>query len=380
VNLPKYPRSPRSADSIDSRPSLSTADLKTSSYHYDLPPDLIAQTPAETRDRSRLLALNRETGAVEHHHFSDLVDLLQPGDLLVANESKVLPARLRVRKAGTGGRVELLLLRSAGENAWEALVRPSRRVPSESVLVLPDGCALTVGAATAAGGRVIHFPADPIAILERWGEMPLPPYIRQPAADPTRYQTVYAHTPGSAAAPTAGLHFTPELIERLRARGVGFARVTLHVGLGTFRPVDAADVRDHQIHTEWCSLGPETAAAIARTREIGGRVIAVGTTSVRVLESAVRRTVLSPGDVENEMGDEVQPFSGETSLFIYPGFEFRVVDAIITNFHLPESSLLMLISAFAGRERVLAAYGEAVRERYRFFSFGDAMIIYSPEN
>lgn len=351
--------------------------MQTSDFDYELPPELIAQTPIEPRDASRLLVVNRATGELAHRHFYEIGDYLRPGDLLVANRSRVIPARLFGRKPETGGAVEVLLLArrpEEGPECWEALVRPGRRVREGQTIVFGESgehqaplLAARVLARTEAGGRVIQFlPAasgEPLeATLSRLGTMPLPPYIRAPLADPERYQTVYSREPGSAAAPTAGLHFTPELLARLNAQGVETAFVLLHVGLDTFRPVEVEDVSQHKMHSEAIELDAATAAQINAARKRGGRIVAVGTTSVRVLESLPET-------------DPVQPFQGRTSLFITPGFRFRLVDAMITNFHLTRSSLLMLVSAFAGYDLIRRAYAEAVAQRYRFFSFGDAMLI-----
>jgi S-adenosylmethionine:tRNA ribosyltransferase-isomerase len=344
------------------------SEFATESYDYELPPELIAQTPVEPRDSSRLMVVERATGRISHRVFRDLPDLLEPRDLLVGNRSRVIAARLHGSKLPTGGAVEILLLRARGGGDWESLVRPGKRlaVGTRVGFGARDVFAEIVGR-TEAGGRLVRFVdrgGAPVegAAFDRWlgsvGEMPLPPYIRQRLDDPERYQTVYAQEPGSAAAPTAGLHFTPELMFRLRDKGVGFAHVTLHVGLDTFRPVETEDLREHTIHSEWCELTEAIAARIETAKRVGGRVVAVGTTAVRVLETSGGR-----------------PYDGDTRLFIYPGYSYRVVDGLITNFHLPRSSLLMLVSAFAGRELVFEAYREAVRERYRFFSFGDAMLI-----
>ena len=344
------------------------SEYATDAYDYDLPAELIAQQPIEPRDAARLLVVDRSSGRIEHRVFRDLPDLLRPGDLLVANRSRVIPARLHGHRLPTGGAAELLLLRARGGGAWEALVRPAKRLQVGSRIGFGgrDVFAEVVERGEA-GGRVVRFvgadgrPVEGPA-FDRWlagfGETPLPPYIKTPLADPERYQTIYAREPGSAAAPTAGLHFTPELLFRLRERGVDLVHVTLHVGLDTFRPVEVEDLREHRIHAEWCQLGAATAERIAASRRRGGRVVAVGTTAVRVLETS-----------------RGEPYEGDTRLFIYPGHRFQVVDALITNFHLPRSSLLMLVSAFAGRELVRRAYAVAVEQRYRFFSFGDAMLI-----
>ncbi len=338
--------------------------MRTDDFDYFLPPERIAQTPVEPRHASRLLVVNRASDQLEHRHFWEVGDYLRPGDLLVVNHTRVLPARIFARKP-TGGKVEILLLRQEEDQVWEALVG-GKRVTAGLSLQLEDGASVKVEAVLDGSRRRLRFEGPVQPYLERHGQMPLPPYIHTPLGNPERYQTVYAAQPGSAAAPTAGLHFTPELMDALRAKGVGFATVTLHVGLDTFAPVTEDDPQEHVIHTEWCQLTPETAAQIEAARQAGGRVIAVGTTSVRTLESAARAA--GPGQ-------SVAAYSGPTDLFILPGYKFRAVDAMITNFHLPRSTLLMLVSAFAGRERMLAAYAEAVRLEYRFFSFGDAMLI-----
>ncbi len=338
--------------------------MRTDDFDYFLPPERIAQTPIEPRHASRLMVVNRASDQLEHRHFWEVGDYLRPGDLLVVNHTRVLPARIFARKP-TGGKVEILLLRQEEEQVWEALVG-GKRVTAGLTLQLEDGASVKVEAVLDGSRRRLRFEGPVQAYLERHGQMPLPPYIHTPLSNPERYQTVYAAQPGSAAAPTAGLHFTPELMDALRAKGVGFATVTLHVGLDTFAPVTEEDPREHVIHTEWCQLSAETAAQIEAARRAGGRVIAVGTTSVRTLESAARAAA---------PGQSLAAFSGPTDLFILPGYPFRAVDAMITNFHLPRSTLLMLVSAFAGRERMLATYAEAVRLEYRFFSFGDAMLI-----
>jgi S-adenosylmethionine:tRNA ribosyltransferase-isomerase len=376
--------------------------LTLEAYDYDLPPDLIAQTPIEPRDAARLLVVNRATGRLTHAQVRDLDRFLRPGDLLVANESRVIPARLLGRRS-TGGRVEALLVQPLGPNRWAALVRPARRVrPGERLLFERETVRLTatVVGTGPEGLRVLEFAAeDVVSALRQIGQVPLPPYIRQPLADPERYQTVYARTEGSVAAPTAGLHFTPELIARLQAQGVHFAWVTLHVGLDTFRPIKATDPRQHQLHAEFCHLSPETAALINAARVEGRRIIAIGTTTVRVLETAGLLAAGLPAPVsavppdpaavvsgespvqpagwlhQPARGAAVVPFTGWTRLFIYPGFAFRVVEGLLTNFHLPRSTLLLLVSAFAGRDLLLRAYREAVAQRYRFYSFGDAMLI-----
>lgn len=339
--------------------------MKTSDFDYELPPEFIAQTPVEPRDSSRLLVLNRDAGSVEHHTFRDLGSFFQPGDLLVLNETRVIPARLYARKIPTGGRVELLLLRRKDSLTWEALAGGKGLIPGKGVQ-LEDGPEGEIIANLGGPRRLVRF-AEPLEPhLDRIGNVPLPPYIHTDLDHRERYQTVYAQEPGSAAAPTAGLHFTSELIEQLKSQGVNFASVVLHVGLDTFAPVHEIDPLEHEIHTEWCQMPFETAALIQQTKQSGGRVIAVGTTSVRTLESAGQTA---------ESGEIVSPFEGSTDLFILPGYKFRVVDAIITNFHLPRSTLVMLVSAFARRKQILAAYETAKKEGYRFYSFGDAMLI-----
>lgn len=338
-----------------------------SDFFYDLPPELIAQTPIEPRDASRLLCLGRHDGRIEHRHFYDLPGLLHPGDLLVLNNTKVLPARLIGTRPPGGGVCELLLLRQTATDTWECLARPGKRLRQGAQVVFGDGTLVAEILDTLPNGsKITKFTYDTETIyekLDQFGQMPLPPYIREKLADGTRYQTVYARHPGSAAAPTAGLHFTQPLFEKLHEKGIGLAEVTLHVGLGTFRPVQEERVEDHPMHAEWYTLDEAAADAINRTKAKGGRVIAVGTTSCRTLE-AVAQT-----------HGRVVPASGETDIFIYPGYNFQVVDGLVTNFHLPESTLIMLVSAFCGREQTLSAYQEAVLKRYRFFSFGDAMII-----
>lgn len=339
--------------------------MKKSDFSFDLPEELIAQTPMEQRDASRLLCLDKQTGAIEHRHFYDLPDLLHEGDCLVLNNSRVLPARL-IGMRPTGGAVELVLLRDLGNNRWECLSRPGRKTKPGQRILFGEGELQGVVEETVTGGnRVVRFEYEGIflEVLERLGRMPLPPYIRQELKDPERYQTVYSKELGSAAAPTAGLHFTRELLETVRNKGVLTEFVTLHVGLGTFRPVKEEEIEEHEMHAEYCIIPPETAEAINRTRKNGGRIIAVGTTSCRTLESFAKED----GTLEAS--------SGWTDIFIYPGYRFKCIDALITNFHLPESTLIMLVSAFAGRENILNAYHIAVSEKYRFFSFGDAMMI-----
>ena len=339
--------------------------MKTHDFYYDLPQELIAQTPLEQRDASRLMVLNRQTGEISHRHFHDILDYLNPGDCLVMNDSRVLPARLLGHRP-TGGMAEVLLLRDLGNKCWECLVKPGRKLQPGSTVIFGDGeLTATVRDVQEDGNRVVEFHYEGIflEILERLGKMPLPPYIKAELADQERYQTVYSREVGSAAAPTAGLHFTKELLEEIRAKGVKTAFVTLHVGLGTFRPVKAEEITEHHMHSELCMMNAETADILNETRKNGGRIVCVGTTSCRTLESLV-----------GEDGTFCAA-SRRTDIFIYPGYRFRAMDALITNFHLPESTLVMLVSAFAGREHVLHAYEEAVKERYRFFSFGDAMFI-----
>ena len=339
--------------------------MKTSDFWYDLPEELIAQTPLEKRDTSRLLALDRRTGEIAHRHFYDILDYLNPGDCLVMNDSRVLPARLLGHRP-TGGAVEVLLLRDLGDKKWECLVRPGRKMQVGNEVIFGDGeLTATVVEVQETGNRVVQFHYEGIflEVLERLGKMPLPPYIKAELADQERYQTVYSREVGSAAAPTAGLHWTNELLDKARAKGIKTAFVTLHVGLGTFRPVKAEEITDHHMHAELCMISEETAEILNKTRAEGGRIICVGTTSCRTLESLV-----------NEDGS-FEAKSKWTEIFIYPGYTFKAMEGLITNFHLPESTLVMLVSAFAGRENVLHAYEEAVKERYRFFSFGDAMVI-----
>ena len=340
--------------------------LKTSDFYYDLPEELIAQDPLEDRSSSRLLVLDKETGNTEHHIFRDIVGYLNPGDCLVINDTKVIPARLIGAKEETGAKIEVLLLKRGADDVWETLVKPGRKAKPGTRISFGDG--LLVGEVVDIvdeGNRLIRFEYEGIfeEILDQLGQMPLPPYITHQLKDKDRYNTVYAKNSGSAAAPTAGLHFTPELLEEIRKKGVDIARVTLHVGLGTFRPVKVDDVENHHMHSEFYMVSEEAAQKINRTKENGGRVICVGTTSCRTIESAA-----------DENG-HLKACSGWTEIFIYPGYRFKILDALITNFHLPESTLVMLVSALAGKEHVLSAYEEAVKERYRFFSFGDAMFI-----
>ena len=339
--------------------------MMTKDFWYDLPEELIAQTPLERRDASRLMVMNRETGEISHRHFYDIVEYLRPGDCLVMNDSRVLPARLLGHRP-SGGAVEVLLLRDLGDKCWECLCKPGRKMQVSSEVIFGNGeLTAVVREVREDGNRVVEFCYQGIflEVLERLGKMPLPPYIKEELADQERYQTVYSREVGSAAAPTAGLHFTQELLEKIRNMGVNTAFVTLHVGLGTFRPVKAEQITDHHMHSELCMMNEETADVLNRTKEAGGRIICVGTTSCRTLESLV---------MEN---GRFTVGSKWTDIFIYPGYRFKAMDGLITNFHLPESTLVMLVSAFAGREHVLNAYAQAVKERYRFFSFGDAMCI-----
>jgi S-adenosylmethionine:tRNA ribosyltransferase-isomerase len=353
--------------------------LPTDLFDYDLPPELIAQQPAEPRDASRLLVLHRSTGQIEHAHFREIGRWLAPGDLLVVNRSRVVPARLAARRRPGGGAAEILLLRRQEPGLWEALVRPGRKLAPGALVDLDQGIVGEVVARTAAGGRLVRFSGaqpdsgsqpdsgphqDIDAAVLALGRLPLPPYIQGYHGDPERYQTVYGDQPGSAAAPTAGLHFTPELLAALQARGIGLATVTLEIGLDTFRPVKSDDLREHEIHRETCTVTAETVRTIQETKARGGRVVAIGTTSVRSLETAAAHPEAA------EAG-----WSGATSLYILPGYQFRAVDVLVTNFHLPRSTLLALVSALASRDLMMRAYAEAIRERYRFFSFGDAMLI-----
>ena len=340
--------------------------IKTSDFYFDLPPELIAQTPIEQRDASRLLLLDRETGMRKHLHFYDLPSLLHPGDCLILNDSRVLPARLVGRRTPSGGAAEVVLLIDRGEKVWECLVRPGRKIRTGTRLSFGgDALQAQVVDVLENGNRLIRFEYEGIFLetLEHLGKMPLPPYIREELQDAERYQTVYSREVGSAAAPTAGLHFTQELLQKLQDMGVSLGYVTLHVGLGTFRPVKAEEITDHEMHSEYCTIPPETANLVNRTKAAGGRVICVGTTSCRTIESWAQED------------GSLAPSAGWTNIFIYPGYRFKVLDGLITNFHLPESTLIMLVSALAGREQVLAAYEEAVKLKYRFFSFGDAMAI-----
>ncbi len=339
-------------------------DLKKSDFYYDLPEELIAQTPIEPRDSSRLLVYDRAADKVEHKIFRDIKNYLRAGDVLVINNTKVLPARLYAHTEH-GGRVEVLLLRRISALRWEVLVKPGKKCRPGTRLTVDDKLSLTVNSVTDSGERIVDFECDGVfeEALERVGSMPLPPYIKKKLEDKNRYQTVYAKTDGSAAAPTAGLHFTPQLLEEIKGMGVEIAQILLHVGLGTFRPVKEDAITDHKMHSEYYEVGEEAAEIISRAKKEGRRIIAVGTTSVRTLESAA-----------NEDGT-ISPCRGNTSIFIYPPYKFRCVDCLITNFHLPESTLIMLVSALVGREKTLELYKTAVEERYRFFSFGDAMLI-----
>ena len=339
--------------------------MKTQDFYYDLPEELIAQTPLQQRDSSRLLVLDKNTGELQHRHFFDVIDFLRPGDCLVLNNSRVLPARL-IGHRPTGGAVEVLLLRDLGDKKWECLCKPGRKMQVGHQVIFGDGeLTATVTEIREDGNRVVEFHYEGIflEVLERLGKMPLPPYIKAELQDQERYQTVYSREVGSAAAPTAGLHWTPELLEKAREKGVKTAFVTLHVGLGTFRPVQVENVLEHHMHAELCMISEETAKVLNETKAEGGRIICVGTTSCRTLESLVN----DDGSFEAKIK--------WTEIFIYPGYSFKAMQGLITNFHLPESTLVMLVSAFAGKEHVMAAYEEAVKERYRFFSFGDAMCI-----
>ncbi len=341
--------------------------LKTSDFYFDLPPELIAQDPLTDRSASRLLVLDKNTGEIKHEQFRNIINYLNPGDCLVLNDTRVIPARLHGIREETGAAIEVLLLKRKEKDVWETLVRPGKKVRPGAKLSFGEGLLRgEVLEIVEEGNRLIRFQYEGIfeEVLDRLGEMPLPPYITHKLEDKNRYQTVYAKYDGSAAAPTAGLHFTRDLLDEIAQKGVNLAYVTLHVGLGTFRPVKAERITEHHMHSETYQITKEAAEVINRTRKNGGRVICVGTTSCRSLESAA------------EEDGTLRECSGDTEIFIYPGYRFKVLDALITNFHLPESTLVMLVSALAGREKVLRAYGEAVEERYRFFSFGDAMFIY----
>ena len=375
--------------------------MKKSDFFFSLPEELIAQSPLEKRDHSRLMQLNKSSGKIKHGMFKDLPGMLNPGDCLVLNDSRVMPARL-LGNSETGAAIEVVLLRDMGENTWECLTRPGRKTKVGTKLIFGDGqLKATIKSEEDDGKRLLTFNYEGIflEVLEKLGKMPLPPYIHEELQDSERYQTVYSKVSGSAAAPTAGLHFTNELLDTISAKGVNICFLTLHVGLGTFRPVKADDIEDHRMHAEFLVLSDETAAVINRCKAGGGRVIAVGTTSCRALESCAHGvistqedngasatddifkpstlTINKPATISaiSERSSKLQAFTGFTDIFIYPGFEFKCIDGLITNFHLPESTLIMLVSALAGRENILAAYEEAVKERYRFFSFGDAMLI-----
>ncbi len=339
--------------------------MLTHDFYYELPEELIAQTALERRDKSRLMCLNKDSGEIEHSTFVNIINMLNPGDCLVMNRSKVIPARLFGKKK-SGGRLEVFLLRDLGEGIWECLVKPGKYARLGENIVFPEGLSGVVKEILPDGIRVIDFNCEGVflEILDKIGQTPLPPYIKTKLENPARYQTVYAKDPGSVAAPTAGLHFTEELLEKLKNKGVELAYITLHIGLGTFRPVYEENIENHKMHSEYFLIDEENAAKINKIKSKGGRIIAVGTTACRTLESAY-----------NESGG-ISAETGSTDIFIYPGYEFKCIDALITNFHLPESTLIMLVSAFAGRDKILRAYNEAVKEKYRFFSFGDAMFIY----
>ena len=339
--------------------------MKTSDFYYELPEELIAQTPVEPRNSSRLMVLPRNGGKIEHKHFYDLPEFLKPGDCLVLNNTRVLPARLYGTREDTGAVVEFVLLRQHGNKLWECLAGPGKKAKTGYKFKFSDKLTATVTDVLEDGNRMIEFACegDFFAVLDEVGQMPLPPYIKEKLKDKERYQTVYSKDAGSAAAPTAGLHFTKEMLESIKAMGVNIAYVTLHVGLGTFRPVKEDEIEAHEMHSEFCIVPEETAAAINETKNNGGRVIAVGTTSCRTLESFAKED------------GTIEACSGWTNIFIYPGYRFKCIDALVTNFHLPESTLIMLVSALAGREHIMNAYNTAVREKYRFFSFGDAMFI-----
>ena len=339
--------------------------MKTSDFYYDLPEELIAQTPLKNRQESRMLSLSRANGNIEHKHFFDVIDYLKKGDCLVLNNTRVLPARLYGVRQDTGAVVEFVLLKQKGTNLWECLAGPGKKAKTGYNFKFSEKLTATVADVLENGNRMLEFKADGefFAVLDEIGQMPLPPYIKEKLEDKERYQTVYSKELGSAAAPTAGLHFTNELLEQLKQKGVKIAFVTLHVGLGTFRPVKVDDVTEHKMHSEYYEVSEETAKIINETKQKGGRVICVGTTSCRTIESVAQKY------------GEIKACSGDTEIFIYPGFEFKCMDGLITNFHLPESTLIMLVSAFAGFDNVMNAYKTAVEERYRFFSFGDAMLI-----
>ncbi|OKP68340.1 tRNA preQ1(34) S-adenosylmethionine ribosyltransferase-isomerase QueA [Paenibacillus helianthi] len=342
--------------------------MNVDDYDFHLPEELIAQTPLSDRSASRLLLVNKENGQLEHRHFTDILEQFQPGDTLVLNDTRVIPARLFGVKEDTGAKAEVLLLKSLGEDRWEALVKPGKKLKTGAVIIFSDELRAVIEDEADMGGRTLHFIYRGIfqEILDRLGSMPLPPYIKETLDDRERYQTVYAKHEGSAAAPTAGLHFTRELLEQIKAKGVTIAYITLHVGLGTFRPMSVEKVEEHVMHAEYFVLSKETADVLNAAKARGGRIIAVGTTSCRTLETVGRQS----------QGGPIEECSGWTDIFIYPGYKFTVVNALITNFHLPKSTLVMLVSALAGRENILAAYEAAIEQQYRFFSFGDAMFIY----
>ncbi|MEK5256363.1 tRNA preQ1(34) S-adenosylmethionine ribosyltransferase-isomerase QueA [Paenibacillus sp. FSL E2-0201] len=342
--------------------------MNVDAYDFHLPEELIAQTPLSDRSSSRLLLVNKEDGALAHRHFTDIINYFQPGDTLVLNDTRVIPARLFGVKEDTGAKAEVLLLKNLGDDRWEALVKPGKKLKTGAVIIFSDELRAVIEDEADMGGRTLRFIYQGIfqEILDRLGTMPLPPYIKETLDDRERYQTVYAKHEGSAAAPTAGLHFTKELLEQIEAKGVNIAYITLHVGLGTFRPMSVEKVEEHVMHSEYFVMSQETADTINATKEQGGRIIAVGTTSCRTLETVGRQCE----------GGPLVECSGWTDIFIYPGYKFSVVNALITNFHLPKSTLVMLVSALAGREHILAAYEEAIKQKYRFFSFGDAMFIY----
>ncbi|MEK5026454.1 tRNA preQ1(34) S-adenosylmethionine ribosyltransferase-isomerase QueA [Paenibacillus sp. FSL M7-1046] len=342
--------------------------MNVDDYDFHLPEELIAQTPLSDRSASRLLLVNKENGELAHRHFTDILEQFQPGDTLVLNDTRVIPARLFGIKEDTGAKAEVLLLKNLGEDRWEALVKPGKKLKTGAVIIFSDELRAVIEDEADMGGRTLRFMYEGIfqEILDRLGTMPLPPYIKETLDDRERYQTVYARHEGSAAAPTAGLHFTKELLERIAAKGVNIAYITLHVGLGTFRPMSVEKVEEHVMHAEYFELSRQTAELLNDARERGGRIIAVGTTSCRTLETVGNKF----------QGGQIEECSGWTDIFIYPGYAFTVVNALITNFHLPKSTLVMLVSALAGREQILAAYEEAIAQQYRFFSFGDAMFIY----
>ncbi|MEK4060277.1 MULTISPECIES: tRNA preQ1(34) S-adenosylmethionine ribosyltransferase-isomerase QueA [Paenibacillus] len=342
--------------------------MNVDDYDFHLPEELIAQTPLSDRSASRLLLVNKENGELAHRHFTDILEQFQPGDTLVLNDTRVIPARLFGIKEDTGAKAEVLLLKNLGEDRWEALVKPGKKLKTGAVIIFSDELRAVIEDEADMGGRTLRFMYEGIfqEILDRLGTMPLPPYIKETLDDRERYQTVYARHEGSAAAPTAGLHFTKELLERIAAKGVNIAYITLHVGLGTFRPMSVEKVEEHVMHAEYFELSRQTAELLNDARAKGGRIIAVGTTSCRTLETVGNKF----------QGGQIEECSGWTDIFIYPGYAFTVVNALITNFHLPKSTLVMLVSALAGREQILAAYEEAIAQQYRFFSFGDAMFIY----